>query len=173
MSDHDADLPEEIARMLRDVPPADPADVDAHIAAALSAAGNGAGRGTVLRVDFRRRGLLAAAAAALLVLGAGTGWVARGGGDGQEDFRATATTDGTAEPAATSVPDKATTGTNGSFTTVPPCIAAMAPDAVYLGEHTGRPTDPVLLVFRESGLLVFVDRATCERVWVSAVTTVP
>ena len=170
MSDHDADLPEEIARMLRDVPPADPADVDAHIAAALGTAGNGAGPGTVLRADFRRRGLLAVAAAALVVLGAGTGWVARGGGGDGEDFRATATTDGAA---ATTVPDKATTGTNGSFTTVPPCIGKVAPDAVYLGEHAGRATDPVLLVFRENGLLVFVDKDTCERVWVSAVTTAP
>ena len=180
MTDDNEDLPREIARMLRDVPPADEATVDAHVSAALAAIAPGATGSNVIRVDRWRRTLLAAAAAGIAVLGAGAGWAIRGP---QQDplpgVRATTKTTAagtgmsTEQAVTTTAPAKASTGSGGTFTTAPPCIEKVAPEAVYLGPYGDDSRGASYLLFREGQTLVFVDKATCQRVWLSAVTTTP
>lgn len=76
MDNDDLDLPGSLADALRNVPPADPGTKDAHIAAALSAWEAETDRPSrVTAIDSRRRVLLSTAAAMLLIVGAGIGWV--------------------------------------------------------------------------------------------------
>ena len=76
MDTDDLDLPGPLADALRNVPPADPDTKDRHIAAALSAWESETDRpARVSAIDSRRRVLLSTAAAALVVVGAGIGWV--------------------------------------------------------------------------------------------------
>lgn len=76
MAHDEHDLPERVTDALRDVPRADPATMDAHIAAALGAWDREMSRpARVISLDARRRVLLSAAAAFLLIVGAGLGWV--------------------------------------------------------------------------------------------------
>lgn len=178
MTDHEDDLPQHLARLMRDVPPADAATREAHIAAALAVARPASER--VVRLAPRRRVFLAVAAAGIAVLGAATGWAARGQQDSPfaDPRAATATaTDGTGtethQAVDSTVPGKGSTPTTGTFTTVPPCTEKMNPDAVYLGEYVGRAGDITYLLFRQNETLVFVDKSTCAQVWLSAVTTVP
>lgn len=184
MTDHDEDLPREIARMMRDVPPADPDTVESHISAALAGIAPGATGSNVIGMDRWRRTLLATAAAGIAVMGAGAGWALRGPQqDPITDVRASVKTtvvdpgsSAEQDPSVTTTaPAKASTGaTAGStFTTAPPCTEKVAPDAVYLGPYGVDAAKPAYLLFREGQMLVFVDKATCQRVWLSAVTTAP
>lgn len=175
MTEHDDDLPQGLARLMRDVPPADEATRNAHIAAALSQAPVSARQ---RHSDPGRRILLAAAAAVIAVLGAGAGWAARGQqGEPMADVSAmtrAADAEANVQPAvATTVPGKGTSGTGVSPTTAPPCTASVSPDATYLGEYADKRDGTAYLLFREKESLVFVDRSTCAQVWLSAVTTVP
>lgn len=168
------DLPAGIARMLRDVPPADPAVRDAHIQAALAAI-----PGRVVKVDFRRRALLGAAAAALVLLAGGAGWAARGSGTDAVVATAGADVSSSANEAITSATDAASPAkgaayagqTAGSSSTVPPCIDKVGPGSVYLGEYTV--TNTTYLVFSQKLAIVFVDRTTCAQVLLSTVATTP
>lgn len=172
------DLPDDIVRMLRDVAPAGTQVRETHIAAALAEIAP-AGR-SVVRVDFRRRMLLSAAAAVMLVLAAGAGWAARGSGTDAVVAPASADMSSSANEAAVPATDAAAPAkgatyagptATGSFTTVPPCTDKVDPDAVYVGEYTDK--DTTYLVFRQKQALVFVDKTTCAQVLLSAVTTAP
>ena len=70
MAHDEHDLPERVTDALRDVPRADPATRDAHIAAALGAWDREMSRpARVISLDARRRVLLSAAAVFLLKIG--------------------------------------------------------------------------------------------------------
>ena len=168
MSDHDDDLPEHLARMLRDVPIADSSVRDAHISAALdqmpstvSSAGTTA---SVVRLESRRRMMLAVAAAAIAVLGAGVGYAARGSGPRTDTLAATvdsstATDNKTEQVISTTdslVPTKgAPTSTSCTFQVI---------DSIYVGEYTNPADAKTYAVYQFSGQLEFIDRATCRQV---------
>lgn len=179
MTDNDDDLQPELARLLKDVLPADGATREAHIAAALGAMAPSAS--TVVRIDSRRRALLAAAAAVLLVAGAGAGWSARGGrtSPAAEVRAVTATTGPSSDSGLSSsvtVPDKGASPSAGTLTTAPPCTDTLGPDATYLGEYANPGDNRTYLVFvrdRPERRFTFVDKVTCAEVLLSAATTVP
>ena len=76
MDNEEIDLPRHVADALRAVAPVDPAVKEAHLSAAMAAWTEAADRpARVTSLDTRRRVLLSTAAAALLVVGAGVGWV--------------------------------------------------------------------------------------------------
>ena len=76
MDNEDIDLPRHVADALRAVAPVDPAVKEAHLSAAMAAWTEAANRpARVTTLNTRRRVLLSTAAAALLVVGAGVGWV--------------------------------------------------------------------------------------------------
>ena len=155
------DLPADLVRLLRDVPPADPATVDAHVAAAL--AGMPA---TVVRVDFRRRALVSVAAAALMVLGASIGWAARG--RDRTDVLASYSPDASGDTRGTDT--VATLPAKGATTTT---IAGRCRiqvfDSQYVGEYMNPADGKKYAVYTSGGMLEFVDRTTCESAQLSSV----
>lgn len=164
MSDQNDDLPEHLARLLRDVPSADPTVRDAHIAAALdhvSAAG-----ATVVSIDSRRRALLAVAAAAIAVLGAGVGYAARGSGPATVAAVADVSSETRESEQIITTTDSAVPTKGGPTSSA--CTIQVV-DSVYVGEYINPTDGATYAVYQFSGQLEFFDRATCRPVKLTSV----
>ena len=171
-NDSNDNLPDAVTSALRDVPAVDPAVREANIAAALASFDTAEPRqqgGTVTSLPTRRRAWLASAAAFLVALSAGTGWVARGTGGSPTV---------TDVPRAAGVQPQASTSTAVTDTTAPaksgavevpsspgrpesglPC-APQTDGSLYLGQYV---RDDMLHLVFVSDLTIKVLRAdTCE-----------
>lgn len=149
MSEHD--LPDDIAALLRDVPPADDAVRGSHIAAALDEIGVAPASEVV---PLRSRAVLrfVAAAAVAAVLGVGIGWSVRGGAnqpvaEGSADTMRNATATATASTV------------KGSWAS---CDFSVLKDATWLGEYETDGRRYALLVSNLS--VMWFDLDTCSKV---------
>lgn len=147
MSEHD--LPDDTAALLRDVPPADDAVRESHIAAALDEIG--VAPASVV-VPLRSRTVLrfVAAAAVAAVLGVGIGWSVRGG-DNQP----------VAEGSVDTVRNATATTVKGS-TAWMPCDFSGLQDSGWLGEYEMDGKRYGLFVNNWS--VVWYDLDTCTKV---------
>ncbi|MFM1791503.1 MAG: hypothetical protein RLZZ526_1830 [Actinomycetota bacterium] len=176
MDNDDLDLPGPVADALRNVPPADPTTKDAHIAAALAAWASEVNRPShVTSIDSRRRILLSTAAAFLLVVGAGIGWVIhspRATPVAADVSVGTVAPEGSADTAPSSTVTKGDAAVASART--PECAnGELQPiDSTYIGEFDAA-DGRTYLVFQFNGTLEFVDKDTCQ--WVNLVpgTTTP
>jgi len=177
MDNDDLDLPDHIADAMRRVTPPDPATKDAHIGAALDAWKTETERpATVTSIDSHRRLLLSTAAAFLLVVGAGIGWVIHSPGAtpvAADVSVSSVPRDSSAEAVPTSAVAKG--GVLPTAASVPQCTnGEIQPiDSVYVGEYRNTVDGKSYLVFTFNGTLEFVDKDTCQ--WVNLVpgTTTP
>ena len=146
MSEHD--MPDDIAAMLRDVPPADDTVREAHISAALDVI-ESVPSGNVVRLGPRTALRFVAAAAVAAVLGAGIGWSARGG-DNQP----------LAEVATDAARNATMTTVKGSLRTS--CDFSGLQDSAWLGEYEmdGRHYG----LFVNNWSVVWYDLDTCGQV---------
>lgn len=150
MSEHD--LPDDIAALLRDVPPADDAVRGSHIAAALDEIGVAPASEVV---PLRSRTVLrfVAAAAVAAVLGAGIGWSVRGGAN-QPVAEGSADTMRNATATATATTVKGSSASS--------CDFSVLKDATWLGEYETDGRRYALLVSNLS--VMWFDLDTCSKV---------
>lgn len=188
MDNDDLDLPAALSEALRSVPAADPAQRDAHITAALAAYdARTPSRAAITRLESRRRVLLSTAAAVLLVVGAGIGWVVH-------SPRATPVA---ADVSVSSVPSLTPAGAppdstvvkggsesaapldgsapNVNAASVPKCTSGelQVIDSVYLGQYVNPSDNRTIFVFRFNGRLEFIDKDTCREVELSVTAPNP
>lgn len=148
MSEHD--LPDDVAALLRDVPPADDAVRESHIAAALDEIGDAPAS---VVVPLRSRTVLrfVAAAAVAAVLGVGIGWSVRGG-DNQP----------VAEGSVDTVRNATATATTVKGSSASSCDFSVLKDATWLGEYETDGRRYALLVSELS--VMWFDLDTCSKV---------
>lgn len=172
MNDENPDLSPGMAGRLRNVPPADGATREAHLAAALDEMqGPSVVRGSVVRMDVRRRVLATAAAVLLVGLAYAAGWSTRGREPAPTAATVTGAHDSHDVTSTTSPVPKGVLPTAG-----PECADGTVPqmiDSVYVGEYANPSDGHTYLVYTFSGTVEFIDKDTCQSAPLMTGTTAP